>query len=601
MDPWLRARPAGSMPARIVLALASAFALVTGIAQGLAATPAWRFDSPVQFDADFAVAVGLAWTLLQAVVHRESTTLHRRWLAAVAAMLLLAAIQATDWLVDSGRIGDDWLLDLPLWVAVAALMRWLLYSTRANAWVRRAWQLGLAMQLVDIVCDFGGGRLLAGWLGSPGTIASITEWAELLAIEAYVVALVLVELAPAAAPLRRAAMAAGAEARRVFEAAGLFRTASYPPLRWAHWPGVREGVTIAASLVLVVAIGPRARRASGRPLLRQLGDLLLLGLRDRFDPLSYYLQDLHFRGGRGEAAHYLTRYETKNGLLHALNALAPPPGRGHELSDKLVFAVCCRLAGVATPPVLLACSGGEVVAGGARTELDRDLCCKPRRGRGANGIALLRRVAPQRWQDERGATLDLDALTERLREAGRDAPLIVQPRLRNHLEVADLADRSLVTIRVITCLDPSGRPVVTHGVLRLLSKLEPGWPGDDEYGAPIDLATGTLGALRSDRVRRCAMRWSHHPVLGQPVEGRRLALWPELQALALAAHAAFPHRTLVGWDLASTPEGPVVLEGNNSPDVMFPQRVYEQGFGRGPLGPLLQHHLAALARSRGVD
>jgi hypothetical protein len=34
---------------------------------------------------------------------------------------------------------------------------------------------------------------------------------------------------------------------------------------------------------------------------------------------------------------------------------------------------------------------------------------------------------------------------------------------------------------------------------------------------------------------------------------------------------------------------------------MFPQRVYREGIGRGPLVPLLQHHLAALAKARGVD
>src|SRR6187401_2672473 len=141
MDLWPRARPAGSMPARIVLALASAFALLTGIAQWFAATPAWRFDSPVQFDADFAVAVGLAWTLFQVAVHRGSATLRRRWLAAVAAMALLVAIQATDWLVDTGRIGDDWLLDLPLWVGVAVLMQRLLRSARASRWTLRAWQV----------------------------------------------------------------------------------------------------------------------------------------------------------------------------------------------------------------------------------------------------------------------------------------------------------------------------------------------------------------------------------------------------------------------------------------------------------------------------
>lgn len=119
--------------------------------------------------------------------------------------------------------------------------------------------------------------------------------------------------------------------------------------------------------------------------------------------------------------------------------------------------------------------------------------------------------------------------------------------------------------------------------------------------APIDLATGTLGELASDRLTRCVVRWRQHPVTGSVVAGRTLSGWPAIRALAEAAHGAFAHRTLVGWDVAWTPVGPMLLEGNNSLDVMFPQRVYRQGFGRGPLGPLLQHHLEALARARHVD
>lgn len=601
MNPSPPVGPASPVPARIVLALASLFAVLTGLAQWFAATPTWRFDSPVQFDADFAVAVGLGWTLFQAIVQRRSAPQRDRWLLASGAMLVLAMVQATDWLVEIRAIGDDWLIDLPLWIAVSVLLRRLLRSARANSWAMRAWHAGLCFQVVYIACDFGNGRFLAGWLGEAQAVAALTEWAELLTIEAYVVALVLLEIAPAARPVRGIALAAGAEARRLFDAAGLFRKASYPPLPWAHWPGVREAVVVAGSVVLVLAVGPSARRASGRSLLAQLVDLLRLGLVDRFDPVSYYFQELHFRGGRAEAAQYLTRYETKNGLMHALNDLAARPRGGSELNDKLLFADCCRLAGVPTPPVLLASARGEVVAGGPRASLDRDLCAKPRKGRGARGIAVFSRVAPERYRDDAGETCDLDALLERLRESGRSAPLIVQPRLDNHPEIADLASRSLLTFRLLTCLDPAGRPVVTHGVLRILSRLEPDWPGDDEYGAPIDLATGTLGVLRSDRLLRSATHWSSHPILGVPIEGRRLSVWPELQALALQAHAAFAHRTLVGWDLAATPDGPVVLEGNNSLDVMFPQRVYQQGFGRGPLGPLLQHHLAALARARSVD
>jgi hypothetical protein len=331
-----------------------------------------------------------------------------------------------------------------------------------------------------------------------------------------------------------------------------------------------------------------------------LRDLLVLSLRDGFDPLSYYLQDLHRPGGCADAAFYLTRDETKNGLFNQLNRMLPAPTEANEMKDKVMFAERCRAAQVAVPSTLLACDADGVTRLAPREAFDRDLFCKPRNGRGARGTLMFERIAHERFRASDGADLGLDALIERLGVLGRSTPLVLQPHLRNHAEIADLADRSLVTIRVLTCLDADARPVATHGVLRVLSKLERDWKWNDEFGAPIDLATGRLGAMTSDRLARCAFRYAHHPVTGARVEGRLLAGWPEIQALAVEAHRAFPHRVLVGWDIAHTVDGPLLLEGNINLDVMFPQRAYGEGFGHGALAPLLAHHLAKLAAAHGV-
>ncbi len=50
---------------------------------------------------------------------------------------------------------------------------------------------------------------------------------------------------------------------------------------------------------------------------------------------------------------------------------------------------------------------------------------------------------------------------------------------------------------------------------------------------------------------------------------------------------------IVGWDLALTPEGAMVIEGNSDPDTHFLQRVHRRMIGRSPLAPLLRHHLQA--------
>jgi hypothetical protein len=595
---------APSLQPAMVLAWALAMAVATGFAQLVTEKPAWRFDSAVHLTSVAAVVTGIGWTLFQLALHRGTRREFRRWALACAAMAVLGSIEATDWLVGTGLILDDWLLDLPLWLAATAMLRTVLRRGRERPGALRMWRLGMALQFVFIVCDLLQGKSWHAWFVPADGFASMAEWSELLAIESYVVALVLTGRSAAAdaAGMRRTTLAVGAETRRIYEQAHLFRKAIYPPVRWAFWPGVRGALTVVASIGLVAVVGPAARRASGRSLRAQLGDLLALGLAQGFDPPAYYFQELYRPGGRAEAAHYLTRGETKNGLLHVLNSMRSSPDGPREMKDKVLFAACCRREGLPVPPTLLEGGGSDAAWRQApREAFDRDLFCKLRSGRGARGALMFRRIAPARYLAPEGDEVDLDTVLARLRTLGRAAPLIVQPRLRNHPELADLADLSLVTVRVLTCLDADGRPVVTHALLRILSKLETGWDRKDEYGVPIDLDDGRLGAMASDRLSSCALRFSHHPVTGDAVEGRVLKTWPAISQLALAAHRAFSHRIVVGWDIAMTDEGPVLLEGNVNLDIMFPQRVYRQGIGRSPLGPLLQHHLATLAKNHDVD
>jgi hypothetical protein len=170
----------------------------------------------------------------------------------------------------------------------------------------------------------------------------------------------------------------------------------------------------------------------------------------------------------------------------------------------------------------------------------------------------------------------------------------VQPLLRNHPALGDLTGESLITFRVFTCIDAADRPIVTHAMLRSIGKLEPDWPTSEEFAAPIDLATGRLGRMCSDTHFGPDDRTDHHPMTGAPVAGRIVPHWPAIHALARAAHRVFADRLLIGWDIALTPEGPVLIEGNSYPDTEFLQRVHDQPIGASPLGPLLAHHFERL-------
>jgi hypothetical protein len=310
-----------------------------------------------------------------------------------------------------------------------------------------------------------------------------------------------------------------------------------------------------------------------------------------------------------EAGEYLMRNEVKFGLVRALTRLANDnPGRDriprHSLGDKQKTAAWCAEAGLPHPePLMLVANGDVAWQTKVRADLDQDLFIKPRRARGSAGVDWYARIGSFTYLDRGGQTLTLGQIIEQLKTRTRPHGLMVMPRLRNHPVIAGLASQSLIVLRVFTCLDERLQPVVTIAFLRCLAKLEPSWEVGpiEEYGAAIDLETGTLGPMTGDKPI-CLSNWvDWHPVTGMRVTGRVLPFWREVLELALAAHRQVPQRVLVGWDIALTAEGPMLIEGNSMPDTVFPQRIYRRPIGRMRLGELLNFHLGRVEAMLGLS
>jgi hypothetical protein len=89
--------------------------------------------------------------------------------------------------------------------------------------------------------------------------------------------------------------------------------------------------------------------------------------------------------------------------------------------------------------------------------------------------------------------------------------------------------------------------------------------------APVDLHTGRVGsAIRSDE-RLIIASVATHPDTAAIIEGRYLPLWPEAKALTLDAHSKLTTMACVGWDVALTPAGPVLIEANWAPGARLAQ------------------------------
>jgi hypothetical protein len=391
----------------------------------------------------------------------------------------------------------------------------------------------------------------------------------------------------------------GARARRL-QRKILLRDRSPEGLYWIADQFVgRPLVSLLRIVPLIVRVGPKARRDCGLSIPRQLVDLVRIVLLHGAKPWIYYLTERYRDGGMRDVDTVMMRNEMKHGVFKALNRIDDDAkDRALPLGDKLGVAEWCAAAGIAYPqPFLLAEEGAITWRGGAsRNDLDRDLFVKRRKGRGAYGVVAYRRTAAFQYVDDdnRPATLE-QILAELLRRSQRER-LMLLPFLHNHPGIADLADRSLITFRLLTCLDETLRPVLTNAYLRSMTKLEPHWEVGriEEYGAPIDLKTGALGQITGDKPE-CLSEWfDHHPVTGAQVTGRIVPFWRELAEAAIKAHAMVPERVMIGWDMAVTADGPVLLEGNSFADPLFPERVFRQPIGYMRLGELLDFHFGRL-------
>jgi hypothetical protein len=253
---------------------------------------------------------------------------------------------------------------------------------------------------------------------------------------------------------------------------------------------------------------------------------------------------------------------------------------------------------VSAVPVLLEATNGQVITPDSDPlSLPReDLFVKPRIGRGGRNAERWNYDGHDAWHNRDGRALVEEELLRHLASLSRERDYIVQPRVVNHPELTNLNNGALATVRIITCRNERANFEATDAAFRMAIGQNNTVDNFHAGGiaAAIDLQTGRLGQA-SNMGLKPGVGWRQfHPNTGAAIEGRILPLWPQVIDLAVQAHAAFPDRVVVGWDIGILVDGPAVVEGNIKPDLDIHQRVTRAPMGNGRFAKLLAYNVARL-------
>jgi len=145
-------------------------------------------------------------------------------------------------------------------------------------------------------------------------------------------------------------------------------------------------------------------------------------------------------------------------------------------------------------------------------------------------------------------------------ESARKDCLLLEEVVEQHPALRAINPASVNTMRIHTVIDRAGVPHILSAGLRMGS----GQAVTDNLSvsglfAQIDLDTGVLFTLAVDANLQTHVK---HSISGVILPGFQIPHWEAARAMVFEAAKMTPQIRWVGWDIAVTEKGPLLIEGN---------------------------------------
>lgn len=179
-------------------------------------------------------------------------------------------------------------------------------------------------------------------------------------------------------------------------------------------------------------------------------------------------------------------------------------------------------------------------------------------GMGGQAVLVFTGVMADQLRHASGELWPVERLVERM--TGPE-PWLVQERVTAHPEIASLSGSDdVASMRMVTCRRGDGSVFLLPVTLKLPSTGE----GVDNFsGGNLGVAVNPDGSLGLAALGINGPTVDCHPITGAPFAGMTVPDWDATVSLVMAAQRGLGRsmRSL-GWDVALTPDGPMLLEGN---------------------------------------
>jgi Sugar-transfer associated ATP-grasp len=293
----------------------------------------------------------------------------------------------------------------------------------------------------------------------------------------------------------------------------------------------------------------------------------------------------------------------------AINLALSPPGprlMRTLFDDKVLTGVLLKAAGFQVPEILASCGathfpGVRHLSGLDETatfleRVELPVFAKPIGGsRNVGSFSMLAREGGEilMGSGKRADVLDAArAISEGFREG-----YIFQRFIAAHPLIAQFSARALPTLRVVTLLS-GGEAEVAYAILRL--------PGEntnvDDFASKgaayclLDPVSGKIDVARSGNYLR-GREVQEHPASGMSLEGFAVPFWSDVRAACADIHLMFQGHGCIGFDVAITPQGPLIVELNYNPQHVLYQLSSDRPFRSGAVWNKVQAVMAERAKA----